>query len=392
MERLNIAFYTDTYLPSMDGVVTSTINFKEELERRGHKVYIFATADGILKPRSSKKDVFLYPGVEFRPYPQYNVALFPYNSIFKLNELKIDVVHAQTPMVMGFTALMAAKMLGCPFVGSYHTMVTNKRIVDTYYPKNRHLKKFAKISMLRYLKFFYNRCDAVIAPTKAIETMLRRSTISRISVVPNSIDTSTLNPKISGTRIRKSLGLGEKDKVILYLGRLSMEKKVEVLLNAAGTLMKKDDRIRLIIGGTGPAEGYYKSVARRLGIMEKTKFIGFVDQALLPQTYAAADTVCLPSTFETQGIVLLEAMALGKPAVGADYMAIKEMIRNGKNGEKFKPGDHISCANKIEKVLNNADHYKDGAVETAMEFSRERVTDKLLDVYNNLVLSKKAIY
>lgn len=375
----------------MDGVVTSTLNFRDELERRGHNVYIFATGNIKATHVNKEKNVFLYPGVKFRPYPQYNVALFPYNSIFKLNELKIDIVHAQTPMVMGFAGMMAAKMLRCPVVGSFHTMVTNKPVIDAYYPKNKHLKKIAKMSMLSYLKFFYNSCDEVIAPTGTIGGVLKSYGIPKVNVVPNAVDTSVLNPGVSGTRVRKALGMKPRDKVILYLGRLSREKKIEVLLSAARILMKKDDKVKLVIGGTGPAEAYYKNMARKLGIMESTKFIGFVSQEALPHTYAAADVVCLPSTFETQGIVLIEAMALGKPVVGADYLAIKEMIKNGVNGEKFVPGDYTSCAKRIEKVLNNADDYKDNAVETAREYSKERVTGKLLDVYN-LVLSKKAIY
>lgn len=392
MKKLNIAFYTDTYLPSMDGVVTSILNFKQELERRGHKVYIFAAADRRSKAKFSKKDVFLYSGMKFKPYPQYNVALFPYNSVFKLNELKIDIVHVQTPMVMGFAGLTAAKVLRVPIVSSFHTMVTNKPIIDAYYPKNKQLKKFAKMSMLKYLNMFYNRCDAVIAPTNTIGTLLKRNGISRtIEVVPNAIDIGVMNPKVSGIKARKALGFGKRDKVILYLGRLSREKKIEVLLKAAALLIKKDSRIRLVIGGTGPAERYYTDMAKRLGIMERTSFIGFVKQKDLPGIYAASDVVCLPSTFETQGIVLLEAMAVGRPVVGADYLAIKEMIQNGKNGEKFKPGDYTSCAKKIEKVLNNAGYYKHNVVKTAMEFSRDKVTDKLLDVYN-LVLSKKGIY
>ncbi len=391
MESLNIAFYTDTYLPSVDGVVTSTLNFREELERRGHNVYIFSTATNTYAKGPKDNNVFLYKGMEFAPYPQYNVALFPYNSILKLTELKIDIIHAQTPMIMGFAGLVAGKMLRCPVIGSFHTMVTNRHVIDAYYPKNVHLKNFAKFSMLRYLKFFYNRCDAVIAPTDTVKSMLKRNGISKVSVVPNSIDTLKLDKRISGKEVRKGLGILPREKEILYLGRLSKEKKLDVLLKAAKELMEKDKGIKLGVGGTGPAEDHYKSMAKSLGIMDRTQFIGFVKQRDLPGVYASSDVVCLPSTFETQGIVLLEAMAMGKPVVGADYLAIKEMITNGKNGEKFRPGDYTSCARKIEKVLNNAGHYKDNAVDTAMEFSRERVTDRLLDVYN-LVLSKKAIY
>ncbi len=383
MESLNLAFYTDAYLPGMDGVVSSIITFKDELERRGHSVYIFASADPKNKRKYEASDVFLYPGMKFKPYPQYNVALFPYNSVLKLNELNVDVVHAQTPMVMGFAGLMAAKMLGKPLVSSFHTMITNKPIIDAYYPKNRHLKKLAETSVLRYTKFFYNRCDKVIAPSEAIRKMLIRYGIEKVNTVPNCVDTSRFNARIDGNDIRSSLGIRQGEKMVLYLGRLSREKKLEVLLRATKLLISKDSSIKLIIGGTGPAEQYYRNLAKSLGISSSAKFIGFVDQKILPNLYAAADVFCLPSTFETQGVVMLEAMASGTPVVGADYLAISEIISNGKNGEKFAPGDYTECAKKIENVLNNTGRYKHGAVNTAAEFSKEKVTGKLLDVYNS---------
>lgn len=382
MESLNIAFYTDAYLPGVDGVVTSILNSKSELERRGHNVYIFASSDPKYKERNSSDRVFLYSGMEFKPYPQYNVALFPYNSIFKLNDLRIDLIHAQTPMVMGLAGLMGAKLLKYPLIGSFHTMLTNKPIIDAYYPKNRHLRRIAASYMLKYTKFFYRSCDQVIAPTGSIKALLSRYGIPNVSVVPNSIDSDYFNPKIDCSQVRKMLGIGRKEKVVLYLGRLSREKRVEVLLKAASMLMRKDRHIKLVIGGTGPAEQYYIDMARKLGIMQNTRFMGFVGHQMLPKVYAACDLLCLPSTFETQGIVLIEAMAMGKPVVGADYMAIKEMIRNGRNGEKFAPGDYTACARKIEKVLNNTEHYKHEAMKTAAEFSKGKVVDRLLDVYN----------
>ncbi len=391
MRRLNIAFYTDVYLPGVDGVVTSTLNFKEELERRGHRVYIFASsAPKNIKEYSSSR-VFLYPGLKFKPYPQYNVALFPYNSIFRLSDLKIDIIHAQTPMVMGFAGLMASRLLRVPFVSTFHTLVTNKPIVDAYYPKNRHLRKIATDSMMAYMKVFYNSCDRVIAPSDTVRQILNGYGISKLSVVPNGIDTKSLNPRISGVQVRKACGIGKRDRVILYLGRLSREKKLEVLLRATKLLIKRKESIRLLIGGTGPAERHYRDLARRLGITHRTTFLGFVPKERLASVYAAADVFCLPSTFETQGIVLLEAMAMGKPVVGADYLAISELIKDGENGEKFRPGDYTECARKIEKVLNSVGQYKGNDIRTAAEFSKEKVADKLVDVYN-LVLSKKAIY
>jgi 1,2-diacylglycerol 3-alpha-glucosyltransferase len=221
--------------------------------------------------------------------------------------------------------------------------------------------------------------------------MLKRYGIPRVTTVPNCIDLSRFNPRADGGAVRESLGIKPSESTILYLGRLSREKKLEVLLHAVKLLASRDRSIRLVVGGTGPAEQHYRDLARSLGIMGNTRFMGFVSPKNLPGLYAASDAFCLPSTFETQGMVLLEAMAVGKPVVGADCLAIKELIRNGRNGEKFRPGDYTECAQKIERVLNNTAHYKHGAIRTAAEFSKEKLTGRLLDVYDS-VLSEKAIY
>lgn len=388
MDKLRLAFYTDSYLPATDGVVNSILNFKGELERRGHEVYIFSSYKiGVKKPRG--KDVILYPGVDFKPYPQYSVALFPYNSVGKLAELKIDVVHAHTPLVMGFAGMIGARLGRYPLVGSYHTMINNPAIINDYYPKNESFKKFASMSMLRYIQFFYRRCNATIVPSHAIEKRLRNfGGVENIRVVPNSIDTRVFNRKANGESIRKRLKIKDREKVVLYLGRLSKEKRIEVMLKAAKTILTHRKDVRFLIGGTGPAENYYKSMAERLGITKNVRFLGYVGGKDLPSMYAAADLLCLPSTFETQGIVSLEAMAIGKPVVGANFLALRELIQNGKNGEKFRPGDYIDCSKKIEKVLNDSSSYIHGALGTAKEFSVEKVTDRLIDVYN-LVLSEQ---
>jgi 1,2-diacylglycerol 3-alpha-glucosyltransferase len=386
MDKLGIAFYTDSYLPAVDGVVSSILNFRAELEKRGHRVYIFSSCKiGTTKPNSSK--VFLYPGIDFKPYPQYSMALFPYNSLSKLKSLNIDLIHAHTPLVMGFAGLMSAKLGRYPIIGSYHTVVNNKTVVDDYYPKNKQLKRLTSKYMLKYIQFFYRRCNATTVPSNVIARMLKNyGGIENIQVVPNSVDLLTFNPKADGSGMRNVLKIKNREKTVLYLGRLSKEKKIEVLLKAAAVITRKREDVKFIIGGAGPAEVHYKNLAKKLGIQRHVKFLGHVERKKLPGLYAAADLLCLPSTFETQGIVSLEAMATGKPVVGANYLALRELIKNGRNGEKFAPGDHLDCARKIEKVLNDSSPYIRDALSTAKEFSVEKVTDRLLDVYD-LVLS-----
>lgn len=386
MNKLGIAFYTDSYLPAVDGVVSSILNFRAELERRGHTVYIFSSRK-LNSEKQNAKNVFLYPGLDFKPYPQYSMAIFPYSSISKLKELNVDLIHAHTPLFMGFAGLMCAKLGRYPIVGSYHTVINNRAVINDYYPKNKQLKRFTSKYMLKYIQFFYRRCNATTAPSNAIAEMLRNyGGISNIRIVPNSIDLKVFNPKVDGSRMRNSLRIRDKEKMVLYLGRLSREKKIEVMLRAAAVITKKRDDVKFIIGGAGPAEQYYKNMAKRLGIQRHVRFLGHIEREALPTLYAASDVLCLPSTFETQGIVSLEAMATGKPVVGANYLALSELIKNGKNGEKFQPGDYLGCAGKIEKVLNDSSPYIRDALSTAKDFSVEKVTDRLLDVYD-LVLS-----
>ncbi len=386
MDKLRVAFFSDTYLPAVDGVVTSMLNFKKELKKKGHKIFMFVAGDSAAKRKYQNDDVFIVQGINFKPYPQYKVAVFPYMSMIKINALDIDIIHAQTPFAMGLAALMSAKILGKPIIGSYHTLVDNKDIIGSYYPKNKRIRYVAEIAARQYIKFFYSSCDCVFAPSGTIKRILEKKGIKNVYIVPNSVDIKRFNPEVSGQNIRRALKLRNSQKVILYVGRISREKKLEVLLNAAHALNMKRDDIVFVIGGHGPALEYYKRMAEKLKL-DNLKFVGFIENKKLAEYYAACDVFCIPSTFETQGMVALEAMACGKPVVGADYLALKELIKNGKNGEKFKPGSHSECARKIEKVLNSSDKYTNCAIDTANEFSLERTTQRMLDLYN-FILSK----
>ncbi len=389
MDKLKIAFYSDSYLPAVDGVVTSMLGLKKELERRGHEVYIFASGTARTKRKYGNKKVFIVEGFDFKPYPQYKVAVFPYASVFRVMANKIDLIHAQTPAPMGLAAIVAAKFSGKPIVGSYHTLVNDKSIMENYYPNIRVFKFFANRSVKAYLRLFYNRCDATVAPTGTIERMLRRMKIKNTHVVPNGIDLSVFNDKnADGERVRKSLGVRSREKLVLYIGRKSREKRIETLLLAAHRLGRSRKDIKFIIGGTGPAYEYYRNYADRLSL-GNVRFVGFVDKAELPDYYAACDAFCIPSTFETQGVVALEAMALGKPVIGADSLALRELIKNGRNGEKFDPMNPAACAGKIEKVLNNDGAYYQSAVKTAQNFSLEKVTDKMLSIYRLVASNEK---
>ncbi len=380
MRHLNIAFYTDTFFPAVDGVVTSIEGFTKELEGRGHHVYIFTAG----KPGSANSDpnVFYTRGIQLKRYPQYTFAMFPFLPVAKTRKLKIDIIHAQTPFSMGMSALITAKVNRIPLVGTFHTLFTSKTVIDEYTVSNNMARKLANKYSWSYARFFYNMCDKVIAPSGTISSVLKRKGIPNVSVVENGIDRRIFNERIPGTAVRRQFLDKGHGKIVLYVGRISKEKRLDVMIKAAKRL--KGRGIRFVAVGNGPAMDYYADMVRKYGLESDFKFLGFVPHSELPKYYAAADLFCIPSTFETQGIVSLEAMSMGKPVVGADYLALSELIRPGKNGEKFTSGDSAACARKIERVINDTDRYKETVV-TAEKYSIEKVTDKLLDVYNGLL-------
>ncbi len=381
-DALNIAFFTDTFLPATDGVVTSILGFRKELERRGHNVYIFASGNSNTKRINAKdKNVFIMRGMRFKKYPQYSLALFPFIASRKLKNMNIDVIHAQTPFILGMYSLFFARSNKIPIVGSFHTMFTNKSVIKEYTTNSKILIKLLVKYAWPYARFFYSRCDEVIAPSGTIKNVLAKHSINNTFTVPNGIDLVRFNRKVDGSRVREGLTGTSGNKIVLYVGRLSKEKRIDTLLKAARLL--KDKKIKFVIGGTGPAASLYQKMAHNMHL-NNVKFTGFISDDMLPKYYAACDLFCLPSTFDTQGIVSIEAMACNKPVVGANYLALKELIKNGKNGEKFTPLDPHSCARKIEKVLNHIDSYK-GMLGTAKQYSVEHTTDLLLDVYKKAI-------
>jgi 1,2-diacylglycerol 3-alpha-glucosyltransferase len=382
-ESLKIAFYTDTFLPAVDGVVISILNFRKELQRRGHEVHVFAGGTSASRELTKGyKNIHIIRGVKFKKYPQYSLAFLPFYSSLTAMNMRFDINHAQTPFMVGTQGLMRSKLNRTPMVGTFHTMVTDPSTIREYTFDNKMLQRFIIKYSWHYMRLFYNSCNEVIAPSGVIRDLLAKNGIPDADIVPNSVDLERFNTKVDGSRIRSKLGFNDRDRVVLYAGRVSKEKRLETMIRAAGLI--KDDRVKFLVVGTGPAYDHYKALVRKNGLGHKFTFTGFIPNKELPPYYAASDAFCIPSKFETQGMVALEAMACGKPVIGADFLALKELIVNGKNGEKFSPNDQYDCARKIRKVINNTSSYKDMS-STARLYSLENTTDRLLEAYKRIL-------
>ncbi|MFH1751091.1 MAG: glycosyltransferase [Candidatus Micrarchaeota archaeon] len=382
---LRIGFYTDTYLPNVDGVVNAMIGYKGELERRGDQVYIFTSGTDREGREFGGPRTFFFESLVFPPYPQYKLAIFPLNSIRVAKKHKIDLVHSHAVASMGVAAIASAKVLNLPLIGTFHTMMPKTAFYLTKNPLGK--KVFAQFAWTA-VRQFYAPFDLVTAPSKVIEKMLNKNGIDRTAIVPNGLDVKKFSPKNDSRIIRKLLGIGKRQKVILTAGRLSEEKNVEVLISAFAKVRKTQDA-KFVIQGDGPAKPKYMKHAARLGLQKDVIFTGFVKDFEVPYFYSAADVFATASTFETQGLALLEAMATGRVCVGAKSLAIPEILNDGKNGFLFRPFDIQDCAEKMLKGLHLSETRKRDmerrARATALEYSVDKSTDKLMDAYRKVL-------
>lgn len=378
METLKIAFYTDSYLPSRDGVVTSIMNTRKELERRGHEVYVFASG-GSETAKLAKKDKQLYviKGMQFKRYPQYTMGLVNREST-RLMEVMPDIIHAHTPFTAGLFGYRASIQLNSKFIGTFHTMVFSDEAISAYFTNNRTAIKLSRFVVMRYLKWFYSKTDSIIAPTTYVKRVLESSGLKNVNVIPTGVDFDSMKRE-KRENARKQLGLKSKDKIILYFGRVSKEKNIDILIKAAKPLSASG--FKVIIAGSGPYIKELISLSKRIG-NRNVIFAGFIKEKDIPLYYAAADMLCNPSTFETQGIVDLYASFYKLPILLPKKGAQEELLNYAKCGERFNAHSIRDLVEKANVIYDNREGYKfDGIVR---EFDIKKTVDKLIALYNKI--------
>ena len=364
---MRIGFFTDTFLPQRNGVVTSILSFGPELVKKGHEVFVFC-------PQSNVKEhhgmvVRSYPSVTFRPYPEFKIAVPRGSGSLP----KLDIVHTHGPFSLGVFGLRVAKKQGVPPVSTFHTMLSEY---------TRYLSRFGRGLLRRvtweYCRFYYNRCHKIIAPSNALKKILLQHQIKKlIAVVPTGIDLDFFKP-IEKKKAKKKLGI-DAEQVFLTLGRIGFEKNIDVVLKALQNVNAK-----LIIAGRGPAERKLKNLRKKLGLQKKVSFEGYVPEKLKPLYYSAANAFVIASTSETQAVVVAEAMACGTPVVGANSLAIPEIVSDGKNGYLFGPGN-VEQLSEILRSYRPSNKMQTHALKTGQKFSVEKCAYKLEKFYKSLL-------
>jgi glycosyltransferase involved in cell wall biosynthesis len=337
----------DTFAPNVNGAAKFAERLAAGLVQRGHEVHVVApSADGWHGTR-----VETHEGQRVIVHRLYSWRWFPHdwlrfampwrirqNSARILDEVQPDVVHFQSHIIVGRGLSIEAAKRGIRIIGTNHFMPENL-LEFTLLPTAVQAKA---ISMAwRAARRTFGRAEAVTTPTRKAAQFLEKYTGLRdVQAISCGIDADNYTPDFS-PRTRNT---------ILFVGRVTGEKHIDVLLNAV-KLLPEDLDARLQIVGGGDQLKNLQSMAETLGIADRVEFLGYVSDEELRQAYTRATVFAMPSIAELQSIATMEAMASALPVVAADAMALPHLVHEGENGHLFRPGDAQDLADKLESVL-----------------------------------------
>ncbi len=362
-----VATFTDSYLPTVNGVTYTIRTWAECWRDRGGRM-------DVVYPRSAHD-----PTEGEHPVRSLR---FPFYDGYRLGVPRVpddlpdvDIVHAHTPFSLGIAGLRLARRSDVPLVASYHTPTAE--YAEYVAPGPRTTSGLRRASR-RWERWFFNRADLVLAPSEITRTRLRESVgvVTPISVLSNGVDIDRFHT-VDTAGFRKQHGLDGARPLVGYTGRHGYEKRLDELIDAAAGL-----DITLVLGGDGPARGDLERRADDQGV--DARFLGFLDRDLLCEFYAALDLFAFPSPVETQGMVAMEAAACGTPVVGADSGALADTIPGDVAGYRYDPGDIEDFRAKIRRGLRERERLSQACLARRESISVERTLDRLEQHYDTL--------
>lgn len=378
-KKLRIAIVTNNYTPYSGGVVSSINSFSKELLSLGHEILI-VTLDFLGKRHNDPSYVIRIPSIARFEHGKNRLAI-PWRPDVHVERILRhfcpDIIHSQHPFLIGVSALHAARELNIPILFTYHTLYERyTHYIPFYQPIVRHI---AQKKVFNYCK----KVDWVIAPSKAIQTLLLNQSIKTpISLLPSPIQKHFL-PDNNLSFIDKKEGRSFN---LILVSRLVEEKNIPFVLDLMQHLDPKKFVLKLV--GYGPQENELRQYAyQKLGLSEnQVCFIIKPSQDELISLYKSADLFLFSSQTDTQGLVLAESMAAGTPVVALDGPGQQDVIKDGVNG--FIIDSKEEMVKKIRQIAENAQlHQKlcEGAFNTAQNYAPEVLTKHLLDIYLNLI-------
>lgn len=323
---MRIGQFSDTFLPVVDGVGRVVSHYARELGRLGEDCFVITPRQD-LKEREEDYTIVNFSSLKVPGIPVYRFGLPGLSLAYRkaIGGIELDIVHAHSPFFAGREALRIARKRKIPLVGTFHS----KYYDDLY--QITHSKALARLG-LKYIVGFYERCDAVWTVSEGAADVLRSYGYKGpIEVVRNGTDPSEADPAaIAEVSARFHLQDGP---VLLYAGQLNWKKNIRRILEAADVLKKQGRTFQVVLAGQGPSERAIRALSSALGLDGNIVYTGHIsDQELLKGLYARADLFFFPSLYDTAGLVVAEAAAVGTPSLLAEGSSAAGAITDGFNG------------------------------------------------------------
>ena len=340
---MKILLTTDWYKPVVNGVVTSVINLKKELESRGHEVRVLTLSRSY--ESYAENGVYYIKSLNLEKiYPNAR-AVLPHMEPF-VRELiwwNPDVVHSQCEFMTFSYALKISKKCQCPLIHTYHTVYED---YIHYHPGGlSNYKTGAKLerkAVACFSKMILSRTSQVIVPTKKVENILKKYGVGEpVSVMPTGVDLSRFKEPITleeKNAVKKRLGIPLENKVLVSVGRLAKEKNLEELLEYFAKLVREGNgkNLTFLIAGDGPDRERLEKLAEELGIKDQVVFTGMISPDKVAGYYKLGDVFVCASNSETQGITYIEALACGLPALCRRDDCLSQVVTDGYNGFQYE--------------------------------------------------------
>lgn len=376
---MRLALFTDTFAPQMNGVARTLGRLVTETESRGGVVRVFTAEDPRVE-RARRGQVRTTASVACPFYRELRIALPRLSSVAEsLAEFRPTLVHAATPFGLGIVGRRAAQLIGAPLVTSYHTSFSA-------------YARYYGLGMLEtpgwhFLRWFHNGGRRTFCPTAAVRSELQEHGFKRLALWGRGVDTARFSPDHRSRAMRLRLDASDDKVVVAYVGRIAREKGLDSLLGAMAQVRELNSAVTFAFAGDGP---YLEHCRRRAP--EGTIFLGRLEGEALSAFYASADLLVFPSSTDTFGNVLIEAMASGLPLVAADCATTREIV--GGTALLHAPENAQLLANAILSVITNAPRRRilaRAARLRAAQFSWRAVFDELFAEYEAAIAGRDQV-
>ena len=348
---MRILMISDVYFPRINGVSTSIQTFRRGLHALGHETVLIAPKYPVPSRTSDEGETLRIPSRYLPRDPEDRLM-----RIGKIRELRpvlagraFDIVHVQTPFIAHYQGTSLARTMRLPVVETYHTYF--EEYLHHYVP-------LTPRAVMRFLarRFTTSQCnalDALVVPSEAMRSALEAYGVRcPMQIIPTGMEMERFAAG-DGTRFRAKLDIKPDQPTLVHVGRIAHEKNIDFLFRMLRKVGDRVPRVVMIVAGEGPALAHCKSLVASLGLGNHVRFVGYLsrDSELL-DCYRAGDLFVFSSRTETQGLVLLEAMALGVPVVSTAYMGTADIVKP-ERGARAAPDDETGFASIVMELLAN---------------------------------------